>query len=420
MRQLFLLSVICCCALCAPAQEFIKNYVQQHTAEINSIDPNATSDADLAIIANAIGNARIVMLGEQDHGDAPTFLAKTRLIKYLHEHLGFNVLAFESDFFGLNFGWETLTKTPQSVDTFIHKNVFPIWTGCNTCQPLFNNYIPNTYTTNNPLIVTGFDNQMILNYSSNHLVAKLDSVLRAANFPITKQDNYTTEILPLLEAMPRWYYAPPKDTKLYKDCTQYLADIQQQAATRLESNSFWQMVINNLVQENLSFTASQNGYKLARNTRDAQMALNLKWLAQHKYANEKIIVWAANYHIAKYTDTASGIPAKSLTTMGSFFTRDTAMLNSTYIIVFTSYSGTAGRLGYKNYTIQQPRHNGFETWVNNQFNYAFVNLSTYRNTYSAENEKFFLKGLGHNSFKNTWANIFDGIFYIKNMYPCKK
>ena len=77
---------------------------------IASIQPDLVEFSDLDAVGAAIGDARIVMLGEQDHGDGATFLAKTRLIKYLHEEKGFNVLAFEADFFGLNEGWSQLPK----------------------------------------------------------------------------------------------------------------------------------------------------------------------------------------------------------------------------------------------------------------------------------------------------------------------
>ena len=92
------------------AQKDIKDYVKLNTNSVTTIDPKDTDYSDLEAIGNAIGDARIVMLGEQDHGDAPTFLAKTRLIQYLHEKKGFNVLAFESDFFGLNYGWDQIKK----------------------------------------------------------------------------------------------------------------------------------------------------------------------------------------------------------------------------------------------------------------------------------------------------------------------
>ena len=84
-------------------QRDIKTYVLANVRQIAAIDPAFQGYSDLEVIADAIGDARIVMLGEQDHGDAPAFLAKTRLIKYLHEKKGFNVLAFESDFFGINY-----------------------------------------------------------------------------------------------------------------------------------------------------------------------------------------------------------------------------------------------------------------------------------------------------------------------------
>ena len=114
----------------AKAQRLIKDYVIKNAVTLKTISPDSTDDADLERIGDAIGNAKIVMLGEQDHGDAPTFLAKTRLVKYLHEKKGFNVLAFESDFFALNYGWDKTSKKSPVIDSFILKNIFSVWTTC--------------------------------------------------------------------------------------------------------------------------------------------------------------------------------------------------------------------------------------------------------------------------------------------------
>ncbi|WP_428327607.1 hypothetical protein [Mucilaginibacter sp.] len=148
--KLFTVLLVFAALLAAPkanAQKLIKDYVKAKTVAIATIEPDSINYSDLQVIGDAIGNASVVMLGEQDHGDAPTFLAKTRLIKYLHEKKGFNVLAFESDFFGMNDGWDKLKKTKPEMDDFLLKNVFSIWTVCNTCSNLFYNYIPATYKT---------------------------------------------------------------------------------------------------------------------------------------------------------------------------------------------------------------------------------------------------------------------------------
>lgn len=399
----------------AIGQNQVKKFVEQTAISISTIDPDSTNFSDLEVIGNAIGDSRIVMLGEQDHGDAPTFLAKTRLIKYLHEKKGFNVLAFESDFFGLNYGIENLSNEKNAIDTFLKKNIFPIWTACNTCSDLFYDYIPGTYESSNPLKVTGFDNQMILTYSRKYLSQKLDSVMGNLNLPITKQSDYVSSVLPAIDSLRLYYWLTPTED-YYSRCGKYLIQIKSEIGKKLDKNNFWVMVIDNLIQENLEY-GTKKDYKQSGNARDLQMANNLKWLADNKYPDDKIIVWAANAHVAKYSEGSKSNPNDKIISMSSYFTRDSSLLKKSYIIGFTSYEGEAGRLGMKTFKIRKPKAGGFENWINKSFNYAFVDFKTY----SGDSEQFYLKGLGHNTFfKQDWTKIFDGIFYIKEMYPCKR
>lgn len=124
--------------LCATAfGQDIRSYVATNTVLVATLDATSDDYGDLAAVGQAIGEARVVMLGEQDHGDDPTFQAKTRLIKYLHERKGSTVLAFESDFYGLTAGWDKLAKQPDSIRRFLRQNMFSNWTNSADCRYLF-------------------------------------------------------------------------------------------------------------------------------------------------------------------------------------------------------------------------------------------------------------------------------------------
>src|SRR5688572_14029768 len=70
-------------------------WLKEHAIGLKSIDPGDEDFSDLEPLRKAIGAARIVQLGEQSHGDGATFHAKARLIKFLHQKMGFDVLAME-------------------------------------------------------------------------------------------------------------------------------------------------------------------------------------------------------------------------------------------------------------------------------------------------------------------------------------
>lgn len=400
------------------SQKLLKNYVADATVSINSIEPDSIDFSDLKPIGDAIGNSNVVLLGEQDHGDAPTFLAKTRLIKYLHEMKGFNVLAFESDFFGLNYGWQKVTKTHPAVDTFILKNIFSVWTICNTCSNLFYQYIPFTYTTNNPLVLTGFDSQQYLNFSYYKLSNILDSNFRARNLTITRQANYKMEIFPLIDSPKRWIFFPPKDTVKVHQCLESLQTIRNQLKSQDTIDNFWVLVIDNLIQQTNDVLAKFKTGKYTLNGRDIQMAINLKWLIENQYNNQKIIVWAASSHIAKYGKNIDNGELKNTVTMGDHLVKTLAKSKKVYILGFTSLQGNAGRIGMRSYNVRPLKKNSFESWINPVYKYAFTDFGEFNKQFPNSDEYFYMCGFGHVSLLAKWNNIYDGMFYIRDMYRC--
>jgi erythromycin esterase-like protein len=54
--------------------------------------------------------ARIVFLGEEWHGSGATFQARNRVIRFLHERCGFNLLAFEGGLYDCRQAWEFLKE----------------------------------------------------------------------------------------------------------------------------------------------------------------------------------------------------------------------------------------------------------------------------------------------------------------------
>jgi erythromycin esterase len=63
---------------------------------VRDLDASDRQFDDLAPLARVLSDTRVVLLGEPSHLDGAAFDAKVRLIEFLHEQLGFDLLAWEA------------------------------------------------------------------------------------------------------------------------------------------------------------------------------------------------------------------------------------------------------------------------------------------------------------------------------------
>jgi hypothetical protein len=104
---------------------------------------------------------------------------------------------------------------------------------------------------------------------------------------------------------------------------------------------------------------------------------------------------------------------------GSYFAKSSKVSSQVYTLGFTSYKGTAGRLGQPIYNAGKPSKLSFENSLPKNLRYGFVDFKKYNQLLKGESEFFYSKASGHANMKAKWNKIYDGFFYIRDMYPCK-
>jgi len=409
------------------SQDVLERYIKDSVVIIRSIDPVDTLFSDLDLLGKAVGDSRIVMLGEQDHGDSRTFLAKCRIIKYLHEKLGFNVLAFESDFYALNKVWDSISLNPSQVESTIMNNVFKVWTLCQQFKPVVQ-YLTDQYQGNNRLQLAGFDNQLVGEYSVANLESNLSNYITAKGISFSKDEKNMNRLKNTLISVYTFFYSgkyikSDSSMQMFSDLG-ILTDIiiQQLSPDPANLNSFNMQTLLSLKAISMQMIYALNkDYFLADSIRDKQMASNLRWLCDYKYPNEKIIVWAANSHIVKSDSRLLKKKFAKPSSMGYIFTSDPAIQDKTYIIGFTGLQGETGRITSScKYSIPKPEKNGIESWLADKMvTYGFTDFKAFRKRNARYNESFNMRYTNWISLKLPWHNIYDGVFYINAMTACQ-
>lgn len=389
-----------------PVDKEIRAYVKENLVPIRTIDPGDLDFEDLQALQTSVGNSSVILLGEQDHGDAPTFLAKTRIIKFLHQQMGFDVLVFESDFYGLSRSWELAKAGHADPKTYRH-DVYPLWANCSECSELFR-YIDSHIGTDQELTVAGADPKPDLLFSSEYLLEELDDLIEKNQLMKDMEDKQRfLEILG--ETMTDQY-----ESKATADQKEFFLTMVEEMGKKIEEGSFWHQKLKSL----RGFVLNAWDSLGSNNNRDIQMADNMMWLINQKFSGRKLIFWGSNSHIFKNFRQIGRYNNKEDTINTGTYLHQ-LLQEDLYVMGFTSHHGTAGRLYNQPFEIRKPWTNHFESWIyESRTPYAFIDSR--RATFVGQDRNFWMKAILHQSNLLNWFNLFDGIFYIEEMYPCSE
>jgi erythromycin esterase len=91
-------------------------YLKSTALIVKNVEPANEDYSDLAPLRQSLQAVTVVGLGEPIHHDGSAFKAKVRLIKFLHQELGFGVLAFESGFYDCYKAWQEIQAGKPALD----------------------------------------------------------------------------------------------------------------------------------------------------------------------------------------------------------------------------------------------------------------------------------------------------------------
>jgi erythromycin esterase len=259
---------------------------------------------DLQFLKSVLRDRRLVQLGESGHGVADFNHVKVRLIKFLHQQMGFDVIAFESGMYEC-FNADRFADDMAARDVMRHC-IFGVW-HTNEVLPLFE-YLKSTRSTSRPLTLAGFDTQVSSSFGVATRPAFLGALVGAVDSErgTRVQDEDRQHVDAIFSGTAR-QYAKANEARLsafYGGLEQFFRDNRTGLAAtfgdwlpRIAERAAWSMLrYEEQLRAHLdrpTDTGDQGGGAI----RDLGMANNLTFLANELYPGRKILVWAHNFHI---------------------------------------------------------------------------------------------------------------------------
>ncbi|SES81004.1 erythromycin esterase family protein [Hymenobacter actinosclerus] len=413
-RILLLLLLLCSVGQLAaqPTAERLA-YIQQSAVIVSNVEPTNEDYADLAPLKQSLRDIVVVGLGEQSHHDGNTFKAKTRLIKFLHQEMGFSVIAFESGFYDCYKAWQEIQQGKTAIDA-ARKSIYPFWISTET-EELFS-YIDKQKNTSKPLVFAGIDCKFSGAYSNENLIPDLQKYLLSINSDIisdtAKWNDFSVSLKHVIKISDYFTKPTSADTLILNSSLKnLLTEIKGRPASSVDdaqAHAFWQQFCRSTLAElTKEFTKEQ--------VRDRQMGANLIYLQQELYKGKKVIVWAASSHLTyNGTNIARAFYQNNLR-LGDCIKREYG--DKYYNIGFTGHKGKIGKLLFFHLiNVKKHQSNSIE-YVLGQTKQPFLFLDFNKpNLPQWLQEPVTARPFGYRQMQMKLPLVMDGLFYTEEIF----
>jgi len=403
-------------------------WLRRNVVPIRSIAPEDEDYSDLQFLREELRDVRVVLLGEGDHGGGSDFKAKTRLIKFLHQQMGFDVLAFEAGLFSAQEAWAALQTEAAPRDSFL-KGVFGLLGRSQQVQPLIE-YLHASARSDRPLEIVGFDSQFS-GTVGNTIVARMREFLEQHRVAtsLTDQDSRPRRIF---EGVLDRRFAQKREALPDQAEQEHAVQALRAAAAEVErtvpgeDGSLWGQVLRSsavqlgLFLDNLRNPTDSVAYGSGR---DRQMAENLVWLVNTRFPKRKVIVWAHTFHVMRKPEATTPGKRQGFT-MGEGLWK--ALGAESFSIALTSYRGTTHWLtlpdGFDQDVIadQHPSLEFEELMDTAGHEFAYVNLRNARARGEWLGGPFVASLLYLMPELAAWSDTVDAILFIRTQEPSRR
>jgi erythromycin esterase len=414
-------------------------WLKEHTLPLRSLDPQDEDFSDLMPLVQVIGSARIVQLGENTHGDGAAFLAKGRLIRFFHQVMGFDVLAWEAGFFDCRLV-DAAIRSEMPIAEAASQGLYRIWCRSAQVMPVLE-YARASQRTPSPLTIAGFDCRVSTPAAREKLFPefifsffdRLDPHLLSAK---DREDFLTMS----LRLVPADYFRFPEKRDFNPEVARRLVDVldrnqeKMAAYAGIREIAYVRQALVSFL--NMGRALRESGAPPAENeseareikdrySRDTAMAENLLWLYRTYFPDRKILVWAHNYHIARDV-TLAGVTLtpeqqskwnqlKNIGPHGRRLSRELG--DRVYTIGVTGYRGSWGYVEEEPAALL-PSEPGSLGELLHQVgqSYLFLDLKGVAPTHwlrQAIPGRFYF----WESQTVSWSRLYDGLLFIDTMTP---
>jgi erythromycin esterase len=391
------------------------DWLRQNVREIKSL--HSENFADLRFLKKKIGARRIVQLGESGHGMAEYFILKTRLVKFLHEEMKFDVLAVEGGIGDVDAGFAGIENL--SAPELMNRSFYANWR-FKEAVPLFE-YVKTRAGTNRPLTLAGFDNIPTSDYLREFVRSKLQTINAAQTEKfVAAETNFNRILNGGVKSRDELKDLHRTAVQNYREFSEFLkADRGLENA--LGGREIY-LKVRRAVESrraSLEFDAETVGRERLERMRDKLMADNLIWLAETMYPKRRIIVWAHNGHIAaRYSESAFDGKKPAFKRQGEYLAE--RLGNQLYNIGFYAFGGEAYAFFIKkNYRLSAPESGSLEDRISKSgYEISFLDWSRIKRPTPATRwlfEEIATFEWGRNRQTLVLKDQYDAVIQIKNI-----